>query len=296
MKYFLAVADCKSFSEAAEQCYISQSAISQQIKALEDELGIALIQRSNRRFLLTEAGEYFYAHAQTMLQSVDELKAGLAEIKAKEHRVFRLGCDAWFPMGAMYQAVNSVLAENSNAEITISFHTHEDALEMLHHGQLDMFLGDLRSADEENDFSYRGLTKTNLGVIIPARSELAAQETLAPEDLAELPCVLPEDVMSVNDWKKFRSLYGFADNRITPPSLRAAIARLITDGGYLLLPHRLGLPNEYAGCLQLLPLASSSAAITLNQGAFWHPQNTPFHIKEVRSQLLANLSDMLMDA
>ena len=37
MKYFLAVADCKSFSEAAEQCFISQSAISQQMKVLEDE-------------------------------------------------------------------------------------------------------------------------------------------------------------------------------------------------------------------------------------------------------------------
>lgn len=217
MKYFLAVADCKSFSEAAEQCYISQSAISQQIKALEDELGIALIQRSNRRFLLTEAGEYFYAHAQAMLQSVEDLKAGLAEIKAKEHRVFRLGCDAWFPMGTMYQAVNNVLAENKDAEIAISFHTHEDALDMLHQGQLDMFLGDLRSADEENNFSYRGLTKTDLGVIVPTRSELTAKEALAPEDLAELPCVLPEDVMSVNDWKKFRLHYGFADNRITPP-------------------------------------------------------------------------------
>ena len=50
MKYFLAVADCKSFSEAAEQCFISQSAISQQMKVLEDELGTELIRRSNRRF------------------------------------------------------------------------------------------------------------------------------------------------------------------------------------------------------------------------------------------------------
>ena len=56
MKYFTAVVDCNSFTEAAEQCYISQSAISQQIRALEKDLGVELIHRENRRFSLTPAG------------------------------------------------------------------------------------------------------------------------------------------------------------------------------------------------------------------------------------------------
>ncbi len=43
MKYFITVVDCHSFTEAAEQCFISQSAISQQIKSLEKELGICTI-------------------------------------------------------------------------------------------------------------------------------------------------------------------------------------------------------------------------------------------------------------
>ena len=50
MEYFVAVIDCNSFTEAAEQCYISQSAISQQIQSLERELGVELIHRENRRF------------------------------------------------------------------------------------------------------------------------------------------------------------------------------------------------------------------------------------------------------
>ena len=55
MKYFISVVECNSFTEAAEQCYISQSAISQQIKALEQELGVDLIKRNNRQFTLTPA-------------------------------------------------------------------------------------------------------------------------------------------------------------------------------------------------------------------------------------------------
>ena len=60
IKYFQAVGCCNSFSEAAEECFISQSAISQQIEALERELGVALLKRENRRFSLTPAGEHFY--------------------------------------------------------------------------------------------------------------------------------------------------------------------------------------------------------------------------------------------
>ena len=55
MKYFTTIVDCNSFTEAAEQCYISHSAISQQIQALEKELGVELIHRENRRFSLTPA-------------------------------------------------------------------------------------------------------------------------------------------------------------------------------------------------------------------------------------------------
>lgn len=52
MKYFQAVVRNNSFSEAAEECHISQSAISQQIQALERELGFYLLERKNRKFLI----------------------------------------------------------------------------------------------------------------------------------------------------------------------------------------------------------------------------------------------------
>ncbi len=55
IKYFLAVAECNSFTEAAERCFISQSAISQQISALEENLGVQLIKREKRKFSLTAA-------------------------------------------------------------------------------------------------------------------------------------------------------------------------------------------------------------------------------------------------
>ena len=58
IKYFCTIVEEGSFTEAAEKCFISQSAISQQIQSLEKELGVKLIKRENRRFSLTHAGEY----------------------------------------------------------------------------------------------------------------------------------------------------------------------------------------------------------------------------------------------
>lgn len=57
IEYFQAVIENKNFYEAAEQCHVSQSAISQQIKKLEEELNVKLLERHNRTFPLTPAGE-----------------------------------------------------------------------------------------------------------------------------------------------------------------------------------------------------------------------------------------------
>ena len=60
LKYFQSVVRLGSFSTAAGENFISQSAISQQVQSLERELGFALLVRKNRSFSLTPAGEYFY--------------------------------------------------------------------------------------------------------------------------------------------------------------------------------------------------------------------------------------------
>ena len=75
IKYFVAVVDHHSFTKAALECDISQSAISQQIQALEKELDATLIVREKRSFSLTQAGIYFYMQGKDLLKTVAEVKA-----------------------------------------------------------------------------------------------------------------------------------------------------------------------------------------------------------------------------
>ena len=79
MQYFISIVKNNSFTEAAEENYISQSAISQAIKSLEDELGVELLKRSNRSFTLTSAGEYFYKQSLIMVDEVDDVYDDISE-------------------------------------------------------------------------------------------------------------------------------------------------------------------------------------------------------------------------
>lgn len=73
IRYFQSVVRNNSFSEAAEECHISQSAISQQVKALETELGFPLLERKNRKFVLTPAGEHFYKKSLVLVADYEQL-------------------------------------------------------------------------------------------------------------------------------------------------------------------------------------------------------------------------------
>lgn len=74
LRYFIAVAEEKSFNKAAARLYISQPPLSRQIKQLEEEIGVTLIDRENRPLKLTEAGEFFYDHAIQILKKSDDLR------------------------------------------------------------------------------------------------------------------------------------------------------------------------------------------------------------------------------
>ena len=84
LKYFQSVVRLGSFSAAAGENFISQSAISQQVQSLERELGFALLVRKNRSFSLTPAGEYFYRKSLLLTAACDRMCAEAAKIAKGE--------------------------------------------------------------------------------------------------------------------------------------------------------------------------------------------------------------------
>lgn len=81
LEAFLWVAELQSFTKAARQLYMSQPAVSFQIKALEEDLQVALFQRGDKKVILTEAGRLLYPEAKQMLRYYHKIKAGLDDLK-----------------------------------------------------------------------------------------------------------------------------------------------------------------------------------------------------------------------
>ena len=77
LQYLVSVHDQKSFSRAADECFVSQPTLSGQIKKLEEQLGSALIERSTRKVLFTPLGEDVVRHARDVLRSVNKIQSAV---------------------------------------------------------------------------------------------------------------------------------------------------------------------------------------------------------------------------
>ena len=98
MRYYISVVETGSFFEAGEACHISQSAVSQQIKTLEEELQVQLLERHGRKFTVTPAGQYFYEQAKRQVSSLDSLIREVRRIGTGEYRRLRVGVLNGFSM------------------------------------------------------------------------------------------------------------------------------------------------------------------------------------------------------
>ena len=97
LEYLLAVANCGSFSLAAEHCFVTQPSLSMQVKALEEELGVVLLDRSKKPVIPTEAGEVVLEQARETIKAYNYIKEAVSELKGETAGKLRLGVIAARP-------------------------------------------------------------------------------------------------------------------------------------------------------------------------------------------------------
>ena len=208
MRYFTAVVDCGSFTEAAERCYISQSAISQQIQALEKELGVELLRRENRRFAMTAAGESFYVRSKAILEQADAMVQEVKRLGADRELRLRIGYLRGYSGLELHQAVAEFSRRYPEVAISIVNGTHEELYNLLRLDGADLVFNDQRRAFSDayvNDelaqcglWAEVSLPPRSPGRLGPGRRGGAAGDALHPDLLpggAERGAgVLPEHI------------------------------------------------------------------------------------------------------
>lgn len=189
MKYFIAIVDYGSFTEASEHCFISQSAISQQIQSLESQLQVQLMVRQKRHFELTEAGQYFYRHAKAVLEEIDQIVAQTQRLGEDHELTLRIGYPKNFNLFELQQAITQFCELYPEVKISIVSGTHEELFELLVDGHIDLKVSEQRRAYNEDYYNYE-LKYSDSYVEIAMGNPLSQKDILTVEDLKTLSCIL----------------------------------------------------------------------------------------------------------
>lgn len=189
IKYFQAVVRCKSFTEAAEECFISQSAISQQIQTLEQELGVKLLNRENRKISLTPAGEFFYQKSLVLMADFERLFHETVRIANKDNTELRIGYLKCYVGQEFRLAVAEFSEKYPDVSVHIITGNHEELYNALRTGGVDLVLNDQRRAFSDEYVNFI-LTTSECYIEIAARSPFAALESVETEELKNIPCIL----------------------------------------------------------------------------------------------------------
>ncbi len=286
IRYFQAVVRLGSFSKAAEECYVSQSAISQQVRALERELGAKLLNRENRRFSLTPAGKHFYEESLPLMADFDRLCEETKQIAAGDDFSLRIGYLKGYGGDELQKAVAEFAARHPDIPINVRYGNHEDLYGWLRAGQADLVLNDQRRAFSDA-YVNEVLTVIGCHIEISSRNPIARLSRAEAGDLRHTPCILvASKEQRENERTYYSEIYGIEGEFLFAETLDEARLMVISGKGYLPLEGG-APPAQLADKIACLPLCRNGKPIRRSYCAFWKADNSGYYVEEFAEILKA---------
>jgi len=189
--YLIALADHKHFGRAAAACSISQPTLSTQLKKLEDELGVTLIERAPRRVMLTAVGSDIAERARHIIAEVEQLRERARRSHDPEAGSLRLGL---FPTLAPYllpHVVPVIRARFPRLELRLIEEKTASLLRLLHEGRLDAAV--LALPLREESLHVQPLFEEPFVLAVPQGHALARRANLRLQDIGSESLLLLED-------------------------------------------------------------------------------------------------------
>lgn len=263
LEYFLAAMNCGSISAAARKLFVSQPAVSKQLKALEKELGVTLFQHQQGRLRPEPAAEFLRQKAATMLDEFTHLPEALAGFQHKVAGVLRIGCGPYSSRAIMPDVVAEMLSRHPQVEPRIV--ECDDFYQRLLARELDVMVGVQPPGGADERWEYRRLHRSPIVVIASRQSPLAAAAKATAKTLALQPYLsLSYNPIRGEIFAKFPFLQGnrfIVESRYSSTLLAYAKRNL----GFTMLPEYLlpELPKELVKIKFNTGLFSESGYITL---------------------------------
>ena len=197
LQYFVKLADLRHFSKAADACFVSQPTLSTQIKKLEEELGVQLVERAPRMIMLTPVGEEIADRARLVLNDIEQIRMVARRSSNPADGILRLGL---FPTLAPYflpHVVPSLRERYPNLRLQLAEEKTEDILRMLRQGQLDAGILALPVSGEGMEIAE--LFEEPFILALPGDHPLAQRKEVSMKDLRGAELLLLEEGHCLRD-------------------------------------------------------------------------------------------------
>src|SRR5271170_6154920 len=190
LKVFRTVAEQASFRKAAERLNLSQPAVSQQVHALEEELGTTLFDRSGNRVRLTPAGTVLFKYARRGAQLVREALDALAKIEGQPRGELRLGASTTVAQYILPRMLGAFQKQYPLIALSVTSGNTEQIVELLLRGEIAM--GIIEGPASSRELRKRRFLEDRMVLIVPKGHPWAAMREVPLQALKEVPLLMRE--------------------------------------------------------------------------------------------------------
>ncbi len=189
MQYYLAVVREGTISAAAQALHVAQPSLSRQMKELEEELGVTLFVRGNRKITLTEEGMVLRKRAEEMVRLMQMTEEEISQIKNHISGSVRIGAGESWSFHYLSRAAASIAVEHPDIRFHITSGDTQDLIDELNNGLID-FAVIFTNVDHTLYQSIELPAEDSFGLLMPKDCPLAGKSEIRISDLKGLPVII----------------------------------------------------------------------------------------------------------
>ena len=278
LQYLVAIVKEANFTRASEKVFVSQSALSQQIQSLEQEMGTVLLDRSRRGVRLTAAGEVLYRHAQRIFLELEQAETAIHELEGLQRGELHIG---------VVQTVNDYLMPSLASTFTerypqIKLYVNElptEAIEAsLEQGELQVGLSFLPSSSQY--INAQPLIEEQLVLIVRDDHPLAQHKEMTVASLDQLPMVMLSHTFCTRRlWEESARLTPAQPQVVMEMNTVSSILTVVENTGLATVLPKLTLTRKTSDRLIGIDLIEPTPSRQV--GLLWHRENYLCNISRI---------------
>ena len=285
IKYFQSVVRLKNFTKAADENFISQSAISQQIQSLEKDLGVKLLQREGRKFSLTPAGEFFYKKSLVLINDFERICHETLNISTGGKQKISLGYLRHYHGEELQKSIAQFNEKFPEVFIELLQGTHEELYNFLRMGKADFVFSDLRRKPSDQYVNFF-LADKFFYAELPAKNPLAQLEKISADDLKNTPIILITPPSEQHNEEIFyREYFGIKSEFLFAENLEEAHLMVVANRGYF--PAEFKNPPQNSDLVKFVPIFFNNNHLERKYFLFWKIESTQKYL-EIFAEILKN--------